>query len=176
MERTKPCFSLQQVMTPDFTNKKCKSDSQNRCNQSIMQLWPFQRVGQRWVWPTSYDIYRKAARLLPVGCQCHNCQYEDFPGNPAGFTFKLELAWICRLCRINNILQVVLQLGVLGVKGGLLGAGTGGGSCRAAPFRAAVVQWTAGCPNTSPCCSEYGYCRTRVKIDDIFLSSLLKTF
>ena len=64
------------------------------------------------------------------------------------------------------------------VNGGLLGAGiqsqmcfvtnnihinlgTGDGSCRAAPFRSEAVQWTEGCPDFAPCCSEYGYCHTR---------------
>merc|ERR1712212_853451 len=43
--------------------------------------------------------------------------------------------------------------------GGLLGAGTGGGSCAAAPFRSTSVQWPLGCPDTAPCCSEFGYCQ-----------------
>merc|ERR1712112_210272 len=42
---------------------------------------------------------------------------------------------------------------------GLLGAGTGGGSCAAAPFRSTSVQWPLGCPDTAPCCSEFGYCQ-----------------
>merc|ERR1712198_86797 len=42
---------------------------------------------------------------------------------------------------------------------GLLGAGTGGGSCAAAPFRSSSVQWPLGCPDTAPCCSEFGYCQ-----------------
>ncbi len=42
---------------------------------------------------------------------------------------------------------------------GLLGAGTGEGSCAAAPFRAPAVKWALGCPEHAPCCSEYGYCR-----------------
>jgi len=42
---------------------------------------------------------------------------------------------------------------------GLLGAGTGEGSCAAAPFRAYEVKWPYGCPSFAPCCSEYGYCR-----------------
>merc|ERR1712154_678272 len=42
----------------------------------------------------------------------------------------------------------------------ILGAGTGIGSCRAAPFRSANVNWDV-CPPNTPCCSEYGYCRTR---------------
>merc|ERR1719285_1177724 len=42
---------------------------------------------------------------------------------------------------------------------GLLGAGTGEGSCAAAPFRAVAVKWPLGCPSFAPCCTEYGYCR-----------------
>merc|ERR1711990_1271474 len=41
-----------------------------------------------------------------------------------------------------------------------LGAGTGTGSCRAFPFRAAEVDWDV-CPPDLPCCNEYGYCRSR---------------
>merc|ERR1712060_915529 len=44
---------------------------------------------------------------------------------------------------------------------GLLGAGTGAGSCAAAPFRSAVVDWAGGCSVHAPCCSEFGYCRGR---------------
>merc|ERR1712025_1378543 len=42
----------------------------------------------------------------------------------------------------------------------LLGAGTGDGSCAAAPFRSLSVYWPGGCPASAPCCSEYGYCQT----------------
>merc|ERR1711962_1577218 len=44
---------------------------------------------------------------------------------------------------------------------GLLGAGTGDGSCAAAPFRSTVVSWAGGCPAHASCCSEFGYCRGR---------------
>merc|ERR1711962_584263 len=44
-------------------------------------------------------------------------------------------------------------------RGGLLGAGTGGGSCAAAPFRSTSLQWPLGCPESAPCCSEFGYCQ-----------------
>merc|ERR1719342_1654555 len=53
----------------------------------------------------------------------------------------------------------LLSLSLHCIKAGLLGAGTGAGSCRAAPYRSAVVQWTSGCPEYASCCSEYGYCR-----------------
>ena len=42
---------------------------------------------------------------------------------------------------------------------GLLGYGTGEGSCAAAPFRSKWVKWAYGCPAFAPCCSEFGYCR-----------------
>jgi len=45
------------------------------------------------------------------------------------------------------------------VKCGLLGYGTGEGSCAAPPFRAYEVQWAYGCPHFAPCCSEFGFCR-----------------
>ena len=45
---------------------------------------------------------------------------------------------------------------------GLLGYGTGEGSCAAAPFRAYEVKWSYGCPPNAPCCSEFGYCRPLV--------------
>merc|ERR1712180_541421 len=44
-------------------------------------------------------------------------------------------------------------------RGGLLGAGSGGGSCAAAPFRSTSLQWPLGCPESAPCCSEFGYCQ-----------------
>merc|ERR1711862_794048 len=53
----------------------------------------------------------------------------------------------------------IVVLSVASCHAGLLGAGTGEGSCAAAPFRAAAVKWVGGCPATAPCCSEYGYCQ-----------------
>ena len=46
----------------------------------------------------------------------------------------------------------------------LLGAGEGAGSCLAAPFRADPdnVAWPEGCPEWAECCSEYGFCQTRL--------------
>merc|ERR1712090_124629 len=54
----------------------------------------------------------------------------------------------------------VVLLSAASCHAGLLGAGTGEGSCAAAPYRALAVKWPAGCPATAPCCSEYGYCQT----------------
>ena len=47
---------------------------------------------------------------------------------------------------------------------GLLGAGTGDGSCAASPYRAAEAElaWPEGCPEWAACCTEYGYCHPRV--------------
>merc|ERR1712186_66370 len=53
----------------------------------------------------------------------------------------------------------VVLLSAASCHGGLLGAGTGEGSCAAAPFRALAVKWPLGCPASAPCCSEYGYCQ-----------------
>merc|ERR1712215_297756 len=54
----------------------------------------------------------------------------------------------------------IVVLSVASCHAGLLGAGTGEGSCAAAPFRAIAVKWVGGCPPTAPCCSEYGYCQS----------------
>ena len=40
-------------------------------------------------------------------------------------------------------------------------SGRGEGSCLAPPYRSPSVQWTDGCPDFAPCCSEYGYCQPR---------------
>merc|ERR1712055_611496 len=53
----------------------------------------------------------------------------------------------------------VVILSAASCHAGLLGAGTGEGSCAAAPFRALAVKWPLGCPASAPCCSEYGYCQ-----------------
>merc|ERR1719431_1419680 len=42
--------------------------------------------------------------------------------------------------------------------GGLLGAGTGEGSCTAA-----LLKWKLGCPAGAECCTEYGYCRSQAE-------------
>jgi len=49
---------------------------------------------------------------------------------------------------------------------GLLGAGTGEGSCAAAPFRAnpSALKYTV-CPQYASCCSEFGYCRPKSEWD-----------
>merc|ERR1719244_1851216 len=59
---------------------------------------------------------------------------------------------------LNIIVSILVSL-VSVARGGLLGAGTGEGSCAAPPFRAVQVQWSAGCPSFASCCSEYGFCR-----------------
>merc|ERR1711970_247872 len=63
----------------------------------------------------------------------------------------------------RSVVQVLVLLGVGSIEAGLLGAGTGGGSCAAAPFRTPVsqLQWPGGCPASAPCCSEFGYCHSR---------------
>merc|ERR1711970_478957 len=63
----------------------------------------------------------------------------------------------------RSVVQVLVLLGVGSIEAGLLGAGKGGGSCAAAPFRTPVsqLQWPGGCPASAPCCSEFGYCHSR---------------
>merc|ERR1712212_410490 len=50
-------------------------------------------------------------------------------------------------------------MGTASCHAGLLGAGTGEGSCAAAPFRATATKWGVSCPAYASCCTEYGYCR-----------------
>merc|ERR1711931_178512 len=62
---------------------------------------------------------------------------------------------------MNNIKLAFVLLSVIArCYGGLLGAGQGGGSCAAAPFRAPAeaLQWPNGCPAGNECCTEFGYC------------------
>ena len=54
------------------------------------------------------------------------------------------------------VVLVSAQVGALN----LLGGGEGPGSCPAPPFRGKKLNWPAGCPLSTPCCSEYGYCVT----------------
>ena len=61
-------------------------------------------------------------------------------------------------------LLLVLSL-ALSVEAGLLGAGYGHGSCRAAPFRSDDLDHVGGCPRHAECCTEYGYCHPRVGSD-----------
>merc|ERR1712013_873764 len=58
---------------------------------------------------------------------------------------------------------VLVLLGAASIEAGLLGAGSGGGSCAAAPYRTPVsqLQWPGGCPASNSCCSEFGYCHPR---------------
>ena len=55
---------------------------------------------------------------------------------------------------------------------GLLGAGSGDGSCAASPFRTseAELAWPEGCPAWAACCTEYGYCHPRVS-DTMYIMS-----
>merc|ERR1712142_19908 len=61
---------------------------------------------------------------------------------------------------MNIKLVTILLSYIAGCYGGLLGAGQGGGSCAAAPFRApaGTLQWPNGCPAGNECCTEFGYC------------------
>ena len=56
---------------------------------------------------------------------------------------------------------LMLVITVSEVMSQLLGAGVGVGSCRAFPYQVEKVNWEV-CPVDVSCCSEYGYCRTRV--------------
>ena len=67
------------------------------------------------------------------------------------------------------VLQVLVLVAtvLLRVEAGLLGAGHGHGSCRAAPFRSDDLDHVGGCPRYAQCCTEYGYCHPRVRSEII---------
>merc|ERR1712227_821379 len=58
------------------------------------------------------------------------------------------------------VLSELLVLTVLThhVEAGLLGAGTGHGSCPAFPNRSDDIDHVGGCPKYAECCTEFGYC------------------
>jgi len=62
---------------------------------------------------------------------------------------------------MSRISVVLFVTAIGGASCTLLGAGEGRGSCRAPPYRAKIVENELGCPTKSPCCNEYGYCRTQ---------------
>ena len=66
----------------------------------------------------------------------------------------------------NNLHSQVLSCVFSPSQGGLLGAGTGAGSCAAAPYRSSSVNWSGGCPAYAECCTEFGYCHDRVSLGD----------
>ena len=76
----------------------------------------------------------------------------------------------------NMLFQILFVCLVSSCQGGLLGAGTGEGSCSAPPFRAAAeeIKWSEGCPEWASCCTEYGYCQPRVG-DKIVCALLITT-
>merc|ERR1711872_1189575 len=65
---------------------------------------------------------------------------------------------------LSRVAVVVVTL-TASCHAGLLGAGTGEGSCPAAPFRAdaGLLKWPLGCPAGAECCTEYGYCRSQAE-------------
>jgi len=58
-------------------------------------------------------------------------------------------------------LALVLICGAATSYAGLLGAGTGHGSCAAFPFRADDLDHVGGCPRYAECCTEFGYCHSK---------------
>lgn len=55
----------------------------------------------------------------------------------------------------------LLVCGAASTRAGLLGAGTGHGSCAAFPFRTDDLDHVGGCPRYAECCTEFGYCHGR---------------
>ena len=73
------------------------------------------------------------------------------------------------LRQLPDVLTVFVSQGLASLvavsEGGCLGAGTGAGSCPAAPFRALEeeIDHKSGCPGYAECCTEYGYCHPKVR-------------
>merc|ERR1712123_463613 len=67
-----------------------------------------------------------------------------------------------RLLQGNMWINLVFVLcGAAYINAGLLGAGTGHGSCAAFPFRTDDIDHVGGCPRYAECCTEFGYCHGR---------------
>merc|ERR1712123_253141 len=67
-----------------------------------------------------------------------------------------------RLLQGNMWINLVFVLcGAAYINAGLLGAGTGHGSCAAFPFRTDDIDHVGGSPRYAECCTELGYCHGR---------------
>merc|ERR1712110_760356 len=63
------------------------------------------------------------------------------------------------LGEMSGSLLLAVCLGLISVaQCGLLGAGTGHGSCPAFPNRSEDIDHVGGCPRYAECCTEFGYC------------------
>merc|ERR1712110_1212788 len=63
------------------------------------------------------------------------------------------------LGEMSGSLLLAVCLGLISVaQCGLLGAGTGHGSCPAFPNRSDDIDHVGGCPRYAECCTEFGYC------------------
>merc|ERR1712109_200887 len=96
--------------------------------------------------------------LVPPQTQCTKLTWAvNLLGHPVArrqFQIPALTKMLCKiafLCLFNVI------------AGGLLGAGTGEGSCPAAPYRTdeADLKYTESCPGWAECCTEYGYCQPK---------------
>jgi len=66
-----------------------------------------------------------------------------------------------------DALILLAPLFLPGAQGGCLGAGSGTGSCAAAPFRTPTeeLDHLDGCPGWAECCTEYGFCHPKASWD-----------
>ena len=67
---------------------------------------------------------------------------------------------------LNHLSQLLLASLLPLARARCLGAGRGSGSCPAPPFRAppSEVQHLHGCPPWAQCCTEYGFCHSKVLV------------
>ena len=125
---------------------------------------------EHWSTAFSVDLARDLCSDLPATTPLHStappvcCVTRDLQYlNPSGEQRNLqtekssEMKNICLLAvTVAATLQVCAGLN-------LLGAGEGPGSCPAPPFRGKKLNWPNGCPLSTPCCNEYGYCVTEAQ-------------
>ena len=79
---------------------------------------------------------------------------------------QLQLGRIQHDWSITGPLIIFLMGHVSHVSGGCLGAGRGSGSCPAPPFRTHPdnIHHLHGCPPWAECCTEYGFCHSKVEM------------
>ena len=96
-----------------------------------------------------------------VCCVTRDLQYL----NPSGEQRNLQTEKSSEMTNIRLLAVALTATATLQVCAGLnlLGAGEGPGSCPAPPFRGKKLNWPNGCPLSTPCCNEYGYCVTEAQ-------------
>ena len=107
------------------------------------------------VWHESYAVLWEPP-APPVCCVTRALQYL----NPGGEERNLQTQKSRDMAKMLVLAVTVTASLHLSTGLSLLGAGEGPGSCPAPPYRGKKLNWPSGCPLSTPCCNEYGYCVT----------------